>query len=164
MFFDDLDKKDLSVLEKVGRAVNFNKDEYMIQEGLAGTSFSVILSGRVEVRKKLPGGRFKALVELKPFDLIGELGFFGAPCRSASVIALEATQILEFDHEVFEKFAASNPRIGMIIYRNMGRVLAERLVSNDVDLMDTIIWALGQPRGASPRGMDLGEARRLWVG
>ena len=147
MFFDNLDKTELELIEKIGVMKKYQKDAFIIEEGMQGSSFGVILSGRVEVRKRIRGGEFKALVQLKPFDLIGELGFFGAACRSASVIAVEPSSILSFEHDIFHALATNRPRIGMVVYYNMARILAERLVSNNVNLMDTIIWALGHAPG-----------------
>lgn len=165
MFFEGIDEKEMERLERVGTLSKYHKDEAILKEGEAGTSFSIILKGRVEVRKNLIDGSYKALVELGVFDLIGELGFFGVATRSASVIALEDTDMLEFSRPDFERFVEERPKIGWKIYRNMARILADRLASNDANLMDTIIWALGQPRDAKPRpAIDLREKQKLRVG
>lgn len=164
MFFEGLDDKELEKLEKIGVLRKYKAHEAILKEGEGGTSFGVILKGRVEVRKGLGDGTYKALVELKDFDVIGELGFLGAATRTASIIALNDTEILEFDRPIFEKFVTSKPDIGWKVYRNMARILADRLTSNDAMLMDTIIWALGQPKGADPRpGANIRTPQKLTV-
>jgi len=131
---------------------------------MPGSSFGVILTGKAEVRKRLDGGKHKALVEIGPFDLIGELGFLGVESRSASVIALEVTEVLSFERKSFQALAERFPHIGMIVYQNMARILAERLASNNISLMDTIVWALGRPRGVTTEAPGTGGSRFRWAG
>lgn len=164
MFFDDLTKRELEKLESIGMLKTYEQNTAIVEEGLPGSSFAVILSGRVEVRKRLDGGKYKALVVLGPFDLIGELGFLGAKSRSASVIAIEKTEILSFESDAFQALAAVQPHIGMTVYHNMARVLAERLSSNNAALMDTIIWALGHARGGLDDPPGTGGSRLRWAG
>jgi hypothetical protein len=57
-------------------------------------------------------------------------------------------EILEFPRDRFLKFAESRPWIAMKVYRGMAEVLASRMASNDQDLMDAIIWALGHGRNS----------------
>ena len=154
MFTDGLKESELNKLERIGKLRNYTSGSFVVQEGLPGTSFFLVIGGTVEVRKNLAAGQYKALVELQTGDLIGELGFFGVAARSASVIATTDAQLIEFHRDAFVEFASTYPKIGMAVYRNMARILAERLASNDSSLMDTIMWALGQPRGAAPRGDD----------
>ena len=117
--------------------------DMVLREGESGSAFYLIISGRVEVRKGMRGGQFKALVNLGPADLLGELGFFGAENRTASVMTVSECNMLQFDKDVFKKFAEANPEIGMKVYRGMAEVLSKRLTRIDESLMDTIIWALG---------------------
>lgn len=164
MFFDNLTKRELEKLESIAMLKTYEQNTSIVEEGLPGSSFAVILSGKVEVRKRLDGGRYKALVVLGPFDLIGELGFLGAESRSASVFALERTETLSFERAAFNALAEVQPHIGMTVYHNMARILAERLASNNVNLMDTIIWALGHARGVTDEAAKAGGSRLRWAG
>lgn len=150
MLFECLTQKELTKLENIGRVRDFKQGDALITEGVAGTSFSIILDGRVEVRKGMRGGQFKALVELGPCDLIGELGFFGAESRTAGVIALTDGKSLEFEKQAFEALVESQPAIGAKVYRGMAEILAQRLTTSDESLMDTIIWALGHTLNRAP--------------
>lgn len=152
MFFEGIEPKDLEKLEKIGNVQSFIKHEHIFREGENGTCFGIILDGSVEVRKSLPNGDYKALVELNACDVIGELGFFGIGTRTASIVAMEDTKILFFERDKFHEFTKSRPAVGMIIYCNMATILAQRLASNDASLMGTIIWALGQTWNGSLKG------------
>lgn len=164
MFFDNLTRKELDKLESVGVLKTYEQNTPIVEEGLPGSAFAVILKGRAEVRKRLEFGKYKALVVLGPFDVIGELGFLGVKSRSASVVALERTEILSFERDAFQTLAAVQPHIGMTVYHNMAQILAERLASNNAMLMDTILWALGHARGGDDEAPGTGGSRLRWSG
>ncbi|NQT94607.1 MAG: cyclic nucleotide-binding domain-containing protein [Lentisphaerae bacterium] len=142
MFLDGIDTDELAKLEALGTFRSYLKGSFIVEDGATGTSFNLVLSGRAEVRKDLNDNQSTAVAELKAFDLIGELGFFGVERRSASVIATENCDVLEFGRDAFTEFSATNPKIGMKIYRNMARILANRLADTDTKLRDAVIWAL----------------------
>ena len=159
MFLDKLTQKELNKVEGVGEHRKYQAGEMIIKEGDSGSSFSLILSGRVEVRKRLGVGQYKALVELGPCDLIGELGFLGAESRTASVVAVTDCELLEFRRDRFEQVVEDYPTVGAKVYRGMAEVLAQRLASNDETLMDTIFWALGRSVNQPPT-IDINIANR----
>ena len=146
MFFDDLTSNEVEIVEQIGRARVYQKGDYVIQEGSVGSSFTLILSGSVEVRKNFANGKHKTLVELGPCDLVGEVGFLGVESRTASVIALSECEVMEFEREAFDRIIVQHSAIGLKVYRGMARELAQRLAKNDEELMDTIVWALGQTK------------------
>lgn len=164
MFFDGFSEDDMVKLERMGTLRRYKEDDALLKEGEGGTSFAIILKGSAEVRKQISGDKYKVLVELRAFDIIGELGFFDTPGRTASVIALEKTEVLEFSRKNFDLFTESNVDIGYKLYKNMANILAGRLASNDSTLMDTIVWALGQPRDSAANPDDtIRETRKLKI-
>ena len=159
MFLDTLTQREMSKVEAVGSHKVYAAGDTVIKEGESGTSFALILLGRLEVRKRLSAGHHKSLVELGPCDLVGELGFLGAESRTASIVALTDAELLEFSRAAFEKLAEDYPAIGVKVYRGIAQVLAARLASNDETLMDTIFWALGRSANQLP-SMDINIANR----
>ncbi|OGV60749.1 MAG: hypothetical protein A2283_14590 [Lentisphaerae bacterium RIFOXYA12_FULL_48_11] len=159
MFLDALTQKEMNKVESSGIHKIFKAGESIIEEGDNGTSFSLILMGRVEVRKRLAVGQHKSLIELGPCDLVGELGFLGAESRTASVVAVTDSELLEFSREAFQKVVDAYPMIGAKVYRGIAEVLAKRLTSNDETLMDTIFWALGRSANKMPN-IDINIANR----
>ena len=159
MFLDKLTQKELTKVESAGEHKKYKAGDTIIKEDENGSSFSLILSGRVEVRKRLAVGQYKALVELGPCDMIGEMGFLGSESRTATVIAATDCELLEFTRENFEKVVEATPAIGAKVYRGMAEVLAQRLASNDETLMDTIFWALGRSINRTPT-IDINIANR----
>ena len=144
MFLDGIEKDELEKLEALGTFRYYPRGSFLVKDGASGTSFNLILSGRAEVRKNLSEQQSTAVAELQAFDLVGELGFFGVARRSASVIAVEDCEVLEFGRDAFSEFSKTNPRIGMKIYRNMAGILANRLAATDTKLRDAVVWALSR--------------------
>ncbi len=144
MFLNCLDPDEIAVIETIGEVKIYPKGSFLIREGESGSTFILILSGTVEVRKSLRGGKYKKLVELKACDLIGEIGFLGVHNRTASVVAMEDTEVMEFERAAFMRLIEHNPVIGMKAYRGIAEELAQRLSRSGEELADTISWALAQ--------------------
>ena len=144
MFLHCLSPDEIAKVEGIGCLKQYPTGHHLIEEGVVGSSFILILSGTVEVRKGMRGGKYKRLVELGACDLIGEIGFLGVENRTASVIAIDDVEVMEFEREVFTRLIEANPMIGMKAYRGIAEELARRLSQSDEDLMDAISWALAQ--------------------
>jgi len=116
MFLDDLNKKERTAIEATGDHKSFAKGDRLIEEGVAGKTFFLIKSGRVEVRKRIDDISYKRLVILGPNDLVGEGGFLGIEHRTATVFALTSCDVVEFDREDIDQIITDNPLIGLKIY------------------------------------------------
>ena len=144
MILHDLTSAEMTAVEATGTPCSFGRGELIIREGDAGSSFFLILAGRVEVRKNIDRDKYRKLVDLGPLDIFGEVCFLGVDSRSASVIAMaDGTQCLEFQRDRFEQLMNRQPAIGFKLYRAMARELAQRLANVDADLKDALVWALG---------------------
>lgn len=146
MILRDLTSDEMAAVEATGRSGMYAKGATIISEGESGSSFFLILDGRVEVRKSIGVDKYKKLVELGPLDIFGEVCFLGEIRRSASVQALEPTQVMEFPQDKLEALIIKHPNIGLKLYREIARELAHRLAKVDGDLKDTIVWALGDSK------------------
>ncbi len=80
----------------------------------------------------------------EPLLNIGEIGFLGVQNRTASVVALDDVEVMEFDRDAFTRLLEAHPAIGMKTYRGIAEELARRLSQSDEDLMDAISWALAK--------------------
>jgi CRP-like cAMP-binding protein len=149
MILRDLTSDEMAAVEKTGVPHSYAKGEAIILEGDEGSSFFLILSGRVEVRKSLGADKYKKLVELGPLDIFGEVCFLGVTRRSASVLAKESTQVMEFSRSKLEALIVSRPDIGLKLYREIARELARRLATVDGELKEVIVWALGDSQNAT---------------
>jgi len=80
----------------------FEADEYLMKEGESGHEAYLIVSGKVEVYKTMGGNPVK-LITLSDGDVLGEMALIlGAP-RSASVKALEQTDVVVITEETMKQ-------------------------------------------------------------
>ncbi len=143
MILHDLSAREMAAVQAIGLSRMFSPRDVIIREGEAGSSFFLILEGKEEVRKSIGLNKYKKLVELGPLDIFGEICFLGVESRSASVLAMDSTHVLEFSREAFEELITTKPAIGLKLYREIACELARRLAYVDVELRDALIWALG---------------------
>lgn len=151
----------MAAVEKIGTLRVFSKGDVVIHEGEVGSSFFLILDGKVEIRKAIGLDRHKKLVDLGALDIFGEVCFLGVESRSASVIATVPTKVMEFQRAAFETLIAAKPSVGLKLYRGIARELAGRLATVDVELKDALVWALGDMKTSVDAGLT--PSRKLTV-
>jgi serine/threonine-protein kinase len=106
---------------------HFEPGDFLMKEGEAGEQAYLILTGRVEVLKQANGGPV-VLGNLRPGDLVGEMSLIAPGPRSASVRAVEPTEVAVLTRaRVEENFKRLPPYVGKIV-----SALSERLrVANE---------------------------------
>jgi CRP-like cAMP-binding protein len=111
-----------SVLSSARRC-RFRKGETVFREGDLGESFHLIDKGRVAVRVTTQLGDVVTLTILGPGDSFGEQALLHEGRRTASIVALEATETLALRRDVFEQLRAQHHAVDQIIIS----VLAEQV-------------------------------------
>lgn len=91
-----------------GQVRSFRKNAVVINEGEAGDSLYVILSGRVKIFVADGEGREMILDTLGPGDVVGEMTLDGGP-RSASVICTEAATFAMLTRAVLREAIVASP-------------------------------------------------------
>ena len=87
----------------------FNSGETIIKEGAPGSYAYLIISGSVEVSKEV-GGEKLLLSKLGKGSIFGEMSLVDDKPRSATVIALEDTEVRVITRERFETMLEKNPK------------------------------------------------------
>jgi CRP-like cAMP-binding protein len=89
--------------------VRFKKGATIIHEGTTGSTAYLILSGSVEVYKKV-GDEKLVLSRLVTGNIFGEMSLVDDKPRSATIAALEDTEVRILSRERFESMLEQNPR------------------------------------------------------
>lgn len=110
----------------------FAHDEVVIRAGDAGSSMFVVHSGRVQVEVN-EQGRSRPVAILNEGDFFGEMALFTGQPRTANVVALDETEVLEIGHEAMKGLFDTNPDL----VESLSHIIAERKVG-----------LAGQPDGA----------------
>jgi small-conductance mechanosensitive channel/CRP-like cAMP-binding protein len=88
----------------------FAPGESLIRAGEDGSSMFVVHNGRVEVQL-LEGRTPRTVAVLSEGDFFGEMGLFTGEPRTANVVALDETEVLEIGHEAMRGLFETNPSL-----------------------------------------------------
>jgi small-conductance mechanosensitive channel/CRP-like cAMP-binding protein len=101
----------------------FAPGEIVIRAGDKGSSMFIVNSGRVQVQVT-DNGRPRNVAVLKEGDFFGEMALFKREPRTANVIALEETEVLEIGYEAMKHLFNTNPDL----VESLSRIIAERQI------------------------------------
>jgi branched-chain amino acid transport system substrate-binding protein len=83
----------------------------------------VVHNGRVSVQIS-DNGRSRTVAVLKDGDFFGEMALFTGEPRTASVVAVEETEVLEIGHEAMKHLFDTNPDL----VEALSHIIAERRI------------------------------------
>jgi small-conductance mechanosensitive channel/CRP-like cAMP-binding protein len=86
----------------------FAPGETLIRAGDEGSSMFVVHNGRVEVQVA-ENGKARTVAVLNEGNFFGEMGLFTGEPRTASVVAVEETEVLEIGHDAMKHVFETNP-------------------------------------------------------
>lgn len=97
-------------------AKTFNPGDVIIAEYEPGDCFYLIQSGQVQLVKCVKGVK-KNLDILMPSEFFGEMAILENSPRSATCVAIDTVEVLEFNKENFEILITGNPQIALILLK-----------------------------------------------
>jgi small-conductance mechanosensitive channel/CRP-like cAMP-binding protein len=99
----------------------FAPGEMVIRAGDPGSSMFVVHNGRVRVQVN-ENGRPRTVATLNEGDFFGEMALFTGEPRTANVVALEETEVLEIGHAAMKCVFDTNPDL----VESLSFIIAER--------------------------------------
>lgn len=125
--FRGLPDTELWSIAALARPRYLGKDEMLFREGDPGDRFYIVYSGAVEVLKERPLGDHERLALKRTGEAFGEMSLLNDAPRSASVRALEPTELLVVSRDDFNALLGGSAlAIGLL------RSLAKSLRSLDI--------------------------------
>lgn len=109
--FADFGHDELESAIKLAKVKNYKRGETIWKEGEVDSSILCIISGKVEVRAKGPIGKEIKLAELKERDFLGEVAYITGKPRTATIVALEDTEVLEFEKSAMDEIISKFPNV-----------------------------------------------------
>jgi predicted RND superfamily exporter protein/CRP-like cAMP-binding protein len=104
---------------------------FLTRRGEVGDALYVLLSGAADVA----GRDGKRVVRtLERGDVVGEMGALRRVPRSADVVVREAVDYLIVDEASLERLRRRYPRTAAVVFRNLARILSDRLERTTADL------------------------------
>lgn len=99
----------------------FAPGEVVIRAGDAGASMFVVHHGRVSVQVN-DNGRPRTVASLNEGDFFGEMALFTGEPRTANIVAVEETEVLEIGHAAMKGVFETNPDL----VESLSFIMAER--------------------------------------
>ncbi len=118
------DQTSLSALEALAANSDrriLRRGEILVREGDRSDRFFVVLSGRFTVHRE---GAAQPVAEIGQGELVGEVGFFAALPRIATVIAARDSIVLEIRDDQFERAAKALPSLRQSVTTFLARRFA----------------------------------------
>ena len=123
--FSVLPENQLAVLTSAVSRKSFPRGTTVIAAGDVTESLYVVISGRLKVMISDDEGREVILAILGPNEFFGEMGLIDDAPRSASVVALEACELLSLSKRDFKKCLADNFEMAITVMRGLVKRLRE---------------------------------------
>lgn len=119
--------------------------EAVFREGDIGSAFYVVISGEVIVQKHQDGETVE-LARLGTGQCFGEMALVQNDVRTATVVAVDDSFAMRFERERIDAI----PESAHIVYRNIARILASRLVDSSVMLAELVVQQQKSLSGPMP--------------
>lgn len=134
--FRGLTQEELEAVVGIAGLWECPKGQVVFKEGDDSDNLYVIQNGAAALQ--ISGGVLvnHVLGTLAEGDVFGELGFIDRKPRTATVRCTDYTVLLSFTREDFRRLGESNPNIERLFYKNLGRIMAERLRQANEQLKD----------------------------
>ena len=119
--FAPLSADEITMLAQAAVRHVFAPSETVIRAGEPGSSMFVVHKGRVRVQVS-ENGRPRTVATLNEGDFFGEMALFTGEPRTANVLALEETEVLEIGHGAMKRVFDTNPDL----VESLSFIMAER--------------------------------------
>ena len=132
--FENLLPDELEMLSELSQMKDLKSGDIVFHEGDVGNSLYVIVSGEIEVLRKDPEGKLKAIAAMKESEFFGEMSLIDKELRSASVRAKSDTTLLVLTNENLHSFAKVFKNGFTMVVINIARVMSARLRETNAKL------------------------------
>ena len=128
--FSELPPETIEKISQIGNRKSYKKENVILMEEEAGGALFVIITGKVKVARSSHDGREVILSILSDSDFFGEMALLDGMTRSATVIALEDTELFIIQRDDFLGMLRDHPEIAIALLQE----LTKRLRSADVKI------------------------------
>lgn len=129
-----VDDAALERVQEAGEILSVTAGQRIIEEGAVPQNLVLLITGRLEVFVPDPADRSRGnrLATINPGDSCGEYGFVDRRPASASVKAVEDSEVFVIANKDFDTLMRENHDLERVIYRNLLKTLVNRLRASNV--------------------------------
>jgi CRP/FNR family transcriptional regulator, cyclic AMP receptor protein len=134
---EGLSDEEIAMIAGVAEEVRFAPLDEIVREGSVAEHVYVLLEGKARVTTSTGD----QIARLAAGAVLGELALFEHDVRTATVVADTECVVMRAKADRLNALIDENPRAGVVVLRNLGRTLCERLRSSNVQL-ESVLAAL----------------------
>lgn len=132
---EGIDASLVAILAKAFQVHAASQGTQFIKQDAQSRDVFIIASGIVEVEIPIVGKQGNSsLARLKPGDSVGEFALLRDARRTATARAVTDVQLIVASSDEVLSLFDQHPRLGYIVCRNLGRILADRLTDTTMQL------------------------------
>lgn len=128
---------ELQLLSSYGDSRTYEADEVLIREGEENEHLCLILRGQIEVLHEVDGVD-KRVALLEGGDSIGEVSVFDPGPASATVRAVNHTEVWLISKESLESLHAASPKVAYRLLSRIATCLSKRLRQMNDRVVDLV--------------------------
>ena len=121
--FSDLPEETIEKISQIGQRKTYSKESVILMEEEAGSALFVIIYGKVKIARTSNDGREVILSILSESDFFGEMALLDGMTRSATVIALEDSEVFIIQRADFLQLLKEHPEISIALLTELTRRL-----------------------------------------
>jgi CRP-like cAMP-binding protein len=125
--FEGLSRWEARKIVLLGQLRSHAAGTLVLRKGDRGHEMYMVISGRLRAFDPRGDERDALLADMGPGAIFGEVALVSGEVRSASVAAITDAEVLCLDFAALERVRRRFPYTGAKLFRNLARVLAERL-------------------------------------
>lgn len=139
--FEGLREQQLQRIIDRCATVSFRQGQTIFSENSRNNELYAVLEGEVTINMWVPDeSREIVLSKIQPGHLFGELALVDDEPRSATAHASRDVTLLVMTRTAFFSLVEMEPEIGIIVMRNLLKVLTERLRLTDAKWRHSVFW------------------------
>jgi CRP-like cAMP-binding protein len=135
-FARDLSPRAREHLAPLASVIDIPVGTTVVREGDVCHSIGVVISGRVALRLRLPGGDDRTILTVDPGDVFGWSAVLPPSIATASAVAIVPTQAVMFDGERLLTAFATDRDLAAAIYSRLLVSVVRRLGATRTQLLD----------------------------
>lgn len=132
--FQKLTSFEIAKIGKLLKSKEYDKGDAVVKTGDAGESLFIVKKGSVKVTAS-DGGKEDLLATLGAGDHFGEVSLLDNQPRSADVIALEKSKLLEIKRKDLESLLSTDQDLSLKVYKAFTVALCRRLRGSNENLI-----------------------------
>ena len=145
-WFLELNQVEMERLADISFLRQVKTGEDLFVEGEKEDFLYIVLEGQLSLEIYIPTRGRMCIFTAEPLDIIGWSSMTPvARQRTASARATVPCKLIGFDAEALNRYCEEDQHVGFIIMRRLSNVIASRLLTTRIHLMDAFVYPSHKP-------------------